>query len=121
MSNINGTNISAPVVPNSTLDSYPSHLSAYGKGGWKSAATVAERNAIPAARLEEGAIVYVVAERTPYIFVGGAWVEWVSGDALAAQIQEALDEQSIMWAANFINLEAAVVKRWNEDWGKTAK
>lgn len=60
MSNIQGINIAAPVAPYTTDDVYPSHFALYGKGGWRTVATLAERNAIPFDRLELGMIVCVL-------------------------------------------------------------
>ena len=73
MANIPGTvPIGGPIAPTSALDTYPSHLSEYGKGGWKSVETEAERDAVTPERREEGMIVHV---RTPipidYTLVGG--------------------------------------------------
>jgi len=59
MSQIQGTNVAAPVVPFSTADVHPSHEAAYGKGGYRSVANVTQRNAIPTARREAGMLVYV--------------------------------------------------------------
>jgi hypothetical protein len=59
MSQIQGTNVAAPVVPFSTADVHPSHEAAYGKGGYRSVANATQRNAIPAARREAGMLVYV--------------------------------------------------------------
>lgn len=63
--------ISAPISPYSTSDSYPTHLSIFGKGGMKSVQSIAERNAIPEERREEGMLVYVVADKKIYGLRGG--------------------------------------------------
>lgn len=112
MTKITGTNISAPVVPQDTADTYPTHLAKFGKGGWRSAATLAERNAIPADRLEDGGVVYVVADETPYIWTNGRWQDFVA-------TQAHLDEQAIQWATRFIDLQGIIASRWNDEWGKT--
>ncbi len=63
--------ISAPISPYSTIDSYPTHLSIYGKGGLKSVQSIAERNEIPEERREEGMLVYVAADKKIYGLCGG--------------------------------------------------
>jgi hypothetical protein len=62
MAGIPGVNVVAPVVPTSTTDVHPSHEARYGKGGYRTVATLAERDAIPAPRREAGMLVWVVAE-----------------------------------------------------------
>ena len=59
-----GTNVIAPVVPLDTTDTHPSHEARYGRGGLRSVATVAERDAIPLPRREAGMVVYVAADLT---------------------------------------------------------
>ena len=60
MSSIKGTNVLAPVVPFDTTDSHASHEARYGKGGYRSVADTAERDAIPALRREAGMLVWVI-------------------------------------------------------------
>jgi hypothetical protein len=66
MAAIPGTNVVAPIVPLDTADVHPTHEALYGKGGYRTVATTAERDAIPAARREEGMLVHVVADSTAY-------------------------------------------------------
>ena len=66
MAGIQGTNIVAPVVPLDTADVHPTHEALYGKGGYRTVATTVERDAIPAARREEGMLVHVAADSTAY-------------------------------------------------------
>lgn len=66
MSQIQGTNVAAPVVPFSTADVHPSHEAAYGKGGYRSVANITQRNAIPTARREAGMLVYVQSDGVIY-------------------------------------------------------
>ena len=73
MSNILGTNISSPIVPFTTSDTYPTHYAIYGEGGWKSVNARSDRDAIPAARLENGSVVYVVADALAYVYNGSSW------------------------------------------------
>ena len=57
---IKGTNISSPIVPFTTDDTYPTHEARYGKGGFRTVSEIADLNRIPEARLEEGMLVYVI-------------------------------------------------------------
>jgi len=66
MSSIRGTNVLAPVVPFDTTDAYPSHVAAYGKGGYRSVTDIAERDAIPALRREAGMLVFVTSLQKEY-------------------------------------------------------
>ena len=60
MTQIRGTNVLAPVVPFDTTDSHASHEARYGKGGYRSVADAAERDAIPQLRREAGMLVWVI-------------------------------------------------------------
>ena len=62
MSSIQGTNVLAPVVPFDTTDSHASHEARYGRGGYRSVADIAERDAIPALRREAGMLVLTLAD-----------------------------------------------------------
>jgi hypothetical protein len=66
MAKIQGTNVIAPIVPFDTTDVHPSHEARYGKGGYRTVATTAERNAITSARREAGMLVYVTDDETIY-------------------------------------------------------
>jgi hypothetical protein len=81
MAEIKGTNVIAPVVPFSTDDVHPSHESRYGKGGYRTVATIEERDAIPAPRLEAGMLVHVVADGKAYQLGSDltTWAEFTSG------------------------------------------
>src|SRR5574344_1090360 len=60
MANINGTNISAPIVPFTDSDIYATHEAKYGKGGYRTVENFSDLALIPEARLEEGMFVYVI-------------------------------------------------------------
>lgn len=74
---IKGTNIAAPIAPFTDADKYPTHSSIYGKGGYKSVKTIADMNAIPASRLEDGCVCYVVDVNKAYRYVESthSWIE----------------------------------------------
>lgn len=61
MTAIPGTNVIAPIVPFDTADQYATHHALYGKGGYRSVGSMAERDAIPLVRREPGMLVYVTA------------------------------------------------------------
>ena len=61
-----GTQVSAPIVPSSLNDSYPTHYSIYGKGGYKEVQSLDDMNSIPKDRLNNGSLVYVELEDTIY-------------------------------------------------------
>ena len=85
MANINGTNLAAPIVPFTTNDTFPTHYAKYGKGGYRTVATITERDGIFTALREEGMEVYVVETSKKYALVGGIsntnWVERISNVA----------------------------------------
>lgn len=62
--NIKGTNVTSAIVPFTDQDRYPTHYAKYGKGGYRSVQTIAERDAIPQERLEEGMVVWVIEDAT---------------------------------------------------------
>lgn len=59
MAAIKGTNVLAPVVPFSTTDVHPTHEAKWGRGGYRTAETNADRDGIPQARREAGMLVWV--------------------------------------------------------------
>ena len=58
--------ITGPIAPTSTNDTYPTHFPKYGKGGYYTVATLAERNNISADRREYGLRVFVAAANAEY-------------------------------------------------------
>lgn len=79
MTAIQGTNVAAPLAPFDTQDTYPTHDATYGKGGWRSVATIAERDAIPVPRRTKGMCVRVtddptLANNAEWEWDGEAWV-----------------------------------------------
>lgn len=67
MAAISGTNVAAKIVPFTTDDTFATHVSQYGQGGWHEVATTTARDAIPDDRLELGMAVYVTGESKLYI------------------------------------------------------
>ncbi|MBQ8132429.1 MAG: hypothetical protein IJ193_08060 [Bacilli bacterium] len=66
MANLKGVNIPSTIVPFTTDDTYATHDSQYGKGGFRSCRTITERNSIPQARRSVGMLVYVIEEDITY-------------------------------------------------------
>lgn len=64
--NLKGTVLYSGIVPSNTSDTYPTHYSIYGKGGFRSVQTKTERDQIPVERLEVGAKVLVCEEEETY-------------------------------------------------------
>lgn len=88
MATLEGTNISAPVVPFDSQDTYPTHDSKYGRGGWREVSTLAERNAIPADRLRNGCVCYVEETGFSYIYKSGVWNSLLDAGGACPGIQK---------------------------------
>jgi hypothetical protein len=71
VSNNVGTLITAPVRPQSSADTYPTAYATDLLGGHQQFALLAERDAIPAERRQEGMTVWVVETATLYVLSGG--------------------------------------------------
>jgi hypothetical protein len=81
MGEIKGTNVVAPVVPLDTADVHPTHAAAYGLGGYRTVASDADRDAIPAPRREQGMLVFVTATGMTWRLGAdlSTWTEQVAG------------------------------------------
>lgn len=77
MAELKGTNVAAGIVPFTSEDKYATHDAQYGKGGFRSVATIAERDAIPIDRKTEGMVVRVQADKKHYVWESNAWTEWL--------------------------------------------
>lgn len=77
MAELKGTQVSAIVVPFTDADKYATHDAKYGKGGFRSVSTIADRDAIPVERKTEGMIVRVTANGLNYEWKNNAWAEWL--------------------------------------------
>lgn len=69
--------------PTDDSDTYATHDSLYGKGGFKEVSDLTARNAISTDRRREGVMAYVAADQKTYQLVGGItdgnWTEFSSG------------------------------------------
>ena len=78
MANIKGVNIPSTIVPFTTEDTYATHEAQYGKGGYRSVRTLADRDAIPQARRDSGMLVYVISEDITYkLNDSNEWAEYI--------------------------------------------
>lgn len=66
-----GTKVTAPIVPNDSSDVYSTHDETFGRGGYRSVKTIAERDAIKIALRKEGMLVKVLADDKTYTLKGG--------------------------------------------------
>lgn len=95
---LKGTNVPGSIVPFTTDDNYATHDAQYGKGGFRSVATIAERDAIPTERKTEGMVVRVQADKKHYVWESNAWAEWLPKGNVT--VDTALDANSNNAIAN---------------------
>ena len=89
MSELKGTNIASTIVPYTGDDTYPTHDSLYGLGGYKEVSTLAERDSIPESRLRIGCKVNVVSENKEYVYKGnGNWEESKGGVSRLSELED---------------------------------
>jgi hypothetical protein len=79
--------VTGSIAPTDVSDTYPSHDAIYGKGGQRSVADFAARNAISTARRVEGMLVYTESDGktwrllpAPWVGTDLDWEEFASGD-----------------------------------------
>ena len=100
--NLRGTTIISMIVPTNHADTYATHDSFYGKGGWREVNTLAERNEIPEERRRIGMVVYVRETFKAYLLKNSlsnaGWVpfnidgeEYVTKEEFAGAMAEALE------------------------------
>lgn len=71
---IEGTQITSPVVPNDIRDDYPTHIDSLGFGGYRVVTDITQRNGIKPSRRVKGMLVYVQSDSTMYqLGDGDAW------------------------------------------------
>jgi hypothetical protein len=98
MTQIKGTNVLAPVVPFDTTDTHASHEARYGKGGYRSVADIAERDAISQLRREAGMLVCVLTDGKVWRLASdlSTWSEiGTSGGGVATTSASALVEGTL--------------------------
>lgn len=85
--------VTAPIAPTSVLDTYPSHLDTYGKGGYRIVATTNELTAITTERRSAGMKVFVVS----------GWQEYQLGTNLTSWVALTAGSGSSTNTASLIN------------------
>ena len=124
--NLQGTNIISMIVPTNHADTYATHDSFYGKGGWREVNTLDERNAIPEERRRIGMVVYVRETFKAYLLKNSlsnaGWVpfniddeEYVTEDEMNAAIADALENYNTKAEIQDI-LEDYATKQWVIDY-----
>ena len=82
----NSVTVGGFIAPSDTADTYPTHISKFGKGGFMTVADETERLATPADRREVGMEVKQASDGKKYTLTGGIantnWVE-VTTNAVA--------------------------------------
>lgn len=78
---IPGTVVNSGLSPGNALNTHETHRAFYGKGGYRTVATLIERNQITPLRREEGMLVYVVSAGLIYILKPGAPLTGNTADA----------------------------------------
>lgn len=73
---IEGTQITSPLVPNDIKDNYPTHIDSLGFGGYRVVADTIQRNAIKSTRRIEGMLVYSLSDSTLYMLKDISSNEW---------------------------------------------
>lgn len=107
--NLKGTNVISMIVPTNHADTYATHDSIYGKGGWREVDTLAERDAIPAERRRRGMVVFVKETYKSYQLknsdTNGGWVPFPATEDVSDIINEAIASGTIV-----IDLSSCVKK-----------
>ena len=97
--NLKGLNITSTIVPTNSADTFATHDSIYGKGGWREVNTIAERDAIPEDRRREGMVVYVRETFRNYQLQGtlsnAGWTVFPATTDVADIINDAINKGQI--------------------------
>jgi hypothetical protein len=114
---LTGTNLAAKIVPFTTADAYATHDEQYGKGGYRTVASIAARNAIPTQRLTAGMIVYVDGDQMYRL--NDDMISWTAlplfGSSVALATQVTTITNSITWVSGGVTLAGqtlAALRRW---------
>lgn len=79
----NTVQVTAPIDTTALSDTYATHKSWRGQGGWSEVTDITERDAITTERRHQGMTVWVVSENKAYILktglTNGDWVEFTQG------------------------------------------
>ena len=104
---LTGTNVTAPILPGHTGDSFPSHIDIYGKGGYRSVSGIAQLYNIPENRRSLGMLVYTQDSGRFWALSTGSqnWIElpfgYYTSKVNADNILYNLGDQDISGTKNF--------------------
>src|SRR5262245_22144139 len=79
--------ISAPVAPFNAVDTYPSHLPTYGKGGMRTVTNYSDLASIPNPRKERGMLAYVMTLTNIYRLAPDL-TNWVKANNVFTNVAE---------------------------------
>ena len=94
-----GIPLTGNITTTDPLDTFPTHLAELGKGGHRTVATLVDRDAISADRLEEGMTVYVQEDGATYT-LGADLVTWVDSIGTLADVAS-LQENRLYGVADY--------------------
>ena len=92
-----GLNVIDNIVPLTANDTYATHLSTYGKGGWREVDTIAQMNAITEERRSEGMAVFVNSERKLYILINNEFVPYATSAEGDKTFTLEINRESEVW------------------------
>ena len=97
---LSGINIITGIVPGTDEDTFPTHHSRYGRGGWHEVSTTEERDAIPEDRRAVGMAVHVTSNGKTYILSQKdnttCWKEMQSGTPVVSQTGDATIQPNVL-------------------------
>jgi len=97
---LSGINIITGIVPGTDEDTFPTHHSRYGRGGWHEVSTTEERDAIPEDRRAVGMAVHVTSNGKTYILSQKdnttCWKEMQSGTPVVSQTGNATIQPNVL-------------------------
>ncbi len=126
MAAITGVNIASSIVPYDSNETHATHQAKYGKGGWRTCATRAERNAISAQRCETGMVVFVLEDSKAYqlksireTLSDADWMEYQPGLIINLTEPQSSIENPNPVDANYYLGDDFLYRRVNGIWKRT--
>lgn len=117
MAALSGTILASRIVPSDSADAYATHDADYGRGGYRSVADIAERDAITEPRRKLGMKVFVNSEQKEYQLIGGIenvnWTEVTGGSGSGVSTLSALTDTEI---ATPVNGQALIYDEAGQKW-----
>lgn len=117
MAALSGTILASRIVPSDSADAYATHDADYGRGGYRSVADIAERDAITEPRRKLGMKVFVNSEQKEYQLIGGIenvnWTEVTGGSGSGVSTLSALTDTEI---ATPVNGQALLYDEAGQKW-----